>query len=56
VYLNTTTTRCTAPIYAQSGGATVSTNFTVKPGSSVTVSSLTLNPTASPAEAVRPGP
>ncbi len=41
-----TTTSCTAPIYAQSGGATVSANFTVKPGSSSgpTVSSVSLNP------------
>jgi uncharacterized repeat protein (TIGR03803 family) len=43
-----TTASCTAPIYGQSGGATVSTNFTVKPGSSgsPTVSSVTLNPTS----------
>src|SRR5246500_2254191 len=43
-----TTTSCTAPIYGQSGGATVSTNFTVNPGSSSgpTVSSLTLSPTS----------
>jgi uncharacterized repeat protein (TIGR03803 family) len=42
-----TTTSCTAPIYGQSGGATVSTNFTVQPGSSgPTISSLTLNPTS----------
>lgn len=46
VTANATTTSCTAPIYGQSGGATVSTNFTVKPGgSSLTVSSVTLNPT-----------
>jgi uncharacterized repeat protein (TIGR03803 family) len=38
---------CTAPVYAQSGTATVSTNFTVNPGSSgPTVSSVTLNPTS----------
>jgi trimeric autotransporter adhesin len=42
-----TTTSCTAPIFGQSGGATVFTNFTVKPGSSSpTVSSVTLNPTS----------
>ena len=43
-----TTTSCTAPIYAQSGGATVSANFTVNPGGSSgpTVSSVTLNPTS----------
>ena len=47
VTANATTTSCTAPIYGQSGGATVSTNFTVKPGgSSLTVSSVTLNPTS----------
>ena len=42
------TTSCAAPIYAQSGGATVSTNFTVKPGGSSgpSVSSLTLSPTS----------
>jgi uncharacterized repeat protein (TIGR03803 family) len=38
---------CTAPVYAQSGTATVSTNFTVNPGSSgPTISSVTLNPTS----------
>lgn len=38
---------CTAPVYAQSGTATVSTNFTVNPGSpGPTVSSVTLNPTS----------
>ena len=38
---------CTAPVYAQSGTTTVSTNFTVNPGSSSpTVSSVTLNPTS----------
>jgi uncharacterized repeat protein (TIGR03803 family) len=45
--VNTTSTAasCTAPIFAQSGGASVSANFTVNPGSSLpTVSSLTLNP------------
>ena len=45
--VNTTnaTTSCTAPIFAQSGGASVSANFTVKAGSSSpAVSSLTLNP------------
>jgi uncharacterized repeat protein (TIGR03803 family) len=42
-----TTTSCTAPVYAQSGTTTVSTNFTVNPGSSsLTVSSLTLNPSS----------
>jgi uncharacterized repeat protein (TIGR03803 family) len=42
------TTSCTAPIYAQSGGATVSANFTVNPGSSSgpAVSSVKLNPTS----------
>jgi uncharacterized repeat protein (TIGR03803 family) len=47
VTANSTTTSCTAPIYGQSGAATVSTNFTVRPGSSSpTVSSVTLNPTS----------
>ncbi len=43
-----TTSSCTAPIYAQSGGRTVSANFTVNPGGSSgpTLSSLTLNPTS----------
>lgn len=43
-----TTTSCTAPLYAQSGTTTVSTNFTVNPGGSSgpTLSSLTLNPTS----------
>jgi uncharacterized repeat protein (TIGR03803 family) len=37
----------TFPVFGQSGGATVSTNFTVNPGnSSPTVSSVTLNPTS----------
>lgn len=47
VHTTSTTTSCTAPIYGQSGGATVSANFTVNPGSSdPTVSSLILNPTS----------
>jgi uncharacterized repeat protein (TIGR03803 family) len=38
---------CTAPVYAQSGTTTVSTNFTVNPGNpGPTVSSVTLNPTS----------
>jgi uncharacterized repeat protein (TIGR03803 family) len=45
---SSTTTSCTAQVYAQSGTATVSTNFTVKPGGSPapTVSSVSLNPTS----------
>lgn len=43
---SSTTTSCTAPIFGQSGGATVSTNFTVNPGGSSgpTLSSVSLNP------------
>jgi uncharacterized repeat protein (TIGR03803 family) len=45
VSTTSTTTTCTAPIFAQSGGANVSANFTVSPGASTaTVSSLALNP------------
>ena len=42
------TTSFVAPVYAQSGGATVSTNLTINPGASSgpTLSSLSLNPTS----------
>jgi uncharacterized repeat protein (TIGR03803 family) len=47
VITTSTTVSCTAPVFAQSGGATVSANFTVKPGGSsgnVTLSSISFNP------------